>query len=203
MDEKMREFWRRKFETLGVMCHGHFRLHSGLHSDAYINKNALYTSPTDLMDFCWDAVSLLLDIPFDVIAGPESGGAKLAMFLSASISNFFINKDANYDWPCVYAEKSDGSMIFRRNQKALIRGKRVLIVDDVLVTGDSIAKTINAVREAGGTPVHIFVIWDRSADNFQPPDVNIISFDKLSLGVWEEAVCYLCEMGESLDKEFV
>ncbi len=43
---------------------------------------------------------------------------------------------------------------------ALERGARVLVVDDVLATGGTVAATADLVRRLGGTPVHVAVVLE-------------------------------------------
>jgi orotate phosphoribosyltransferase len=48
---------------------------------------------------------------------------------------------------------------------ASVEGKKVLIVDDVLSTGSTAEEAAKDVREAGGTPVLVVVIVNKSSLN--------------------------------------
>ena len=191
--------WADKFAELGIIEEGHFELHSGLHSDKYINKDALYARQGVLWAFSLDIVmNYLSPDVIDVVVGPESGGAKFA-----SMIEMIMDGLADKTIPCAYAEQSgDGGYIFKRKQGAMLSGKRVLIVDDVLTTGDTLRKVVELVKSYGGIPHSIYVIWDRSELH---PDINvpIDAFQKEALPLWEPNDCPLCKRGEPLNTEFV
>jgi len=46
-----------------------------------------------------------------------------------------------------------------------IEGKKVVIVDDVVSTGDTIRGAIGDIQEAGGTPVLVVVVVNKTADD--------------------------------------
>lgn len=193
------EDWPEKFAELGIIETGHFRLHSGLHSDRYINKDALYARQMVLWEFAYEIVTNYLSIDvIDVVVGPESGGAKFA-----SMIEMIMDGLADKTIPCAYAEQSgDGGYIFKRKQGALLSGQRVLIVDDVLTTGDTLRKVVELVKSYGGIPQSIYVIWDRS-ENRPDIDVHIEAFQKIVFPLWEPGECPLCEEGVPLSEEFV
>jgi len=52
-------------------------------------------------------------------------------------------------------------MIFRGSYADVVRRKHVLVVDDILTTGGSIKRTINAVKKNKGKVVGMVCIWNR------------------------------------------
>ncbi len=62
------------------------------------------------------------------------------------------------------AEKGKKGGSFSSNY-ASVKGKSVVIVDDVLSTGGTVKETINDVRKAGGSPVLVVVIVNKSSRN--------------------------------------
>ena len=77
-------------------------------------------------------------------------------------------------------------------------GERALVVDDVLTTGGSIRETLEAVRKAGGEPVGVAVMVDRS--NGQADfGVPLYSATEVEMQSWEPAECPLCRAGTPLE----
>ena len=191
--------WPAKFEELGIIETGHFELHSGLHSDKYINKDALYARPMVLWEFAFDIVINYLSTDvIDVVVGPESGGAKFAVMIG-----MLMDGTTDKTILCAYAEQSaDGGYVFKRKRGVMLSGKRVLIVDDVLTTGDTLRKVVELVKSYGGIPHSIYVIWDRSEEH---PDIEvpIMAFQKEAFPLWKPSECPLCEEGVPLSEEFV
>lgn len=194
--------WDLSFRALGVMRQGHFKLHSGLHSDGYIDKDALYAHSKVLWELA-DAISRDLVTPdtIDVIVGPESGGSKFAMMLG-----LFLEPQDGREIPCAYPRKSDKDKweyIFERGQGETLRGKRVLIVDDVLTTGDTLLRVKAAIEKCGGIPQSFLVIWDRRKDKQAPLSIPFVAFKKVEMSLWEPSECSLCQEGVPLSEEFV
>lgn len=78
-----------------------------------------------------------------------------------------------------------------------IKGKRVLLVDDVLTTGRSIIETLDAIRQKGGDVAGVAVLIDRSAEDvsFAPYSVY-----KKEVENFDPRKCPLCKTGIPLQK---
>jgi orotate phosphoribosyltransferase len=150
---------------------GNFKLASGKESSYYVNsKKAIFNG---------EAVWLLAEVLYDMtqnlniqaVGGLEVGAIPIASALSLryfasgrAVEGFFVRKQA----------KTHGSQ--ERVEGILNRGDRVLIVEDVVTTGDSVLQAIQEVEKAGGTVVAVSCIVDRlegggaklAKYNFQP-----------------------------------
>ena len=73
----------------------------------------------------------------------------------------------------------------------------MLIVDDVLTSGGSVRETIDAVRNAGGEPVGVTVMVDRSGGSI---DFSLPFFasTEVAMATYEPAQCPLCRDGVAL-----
>jgi len=62
------------------------------------------------------------------------------------------------NWSCI-------ALRLRKERRGAVKGKSVVIVDDVLSTGGTVKETINDVRKAGGSPLLVVVIVNKSSRN--------------------------------------
>ncbi len=135
---------------------GRFKLASGKESTYYVNsKKALFNG---------EAVALLADVLYDLtrdlnvqaVGGLEVGAIPIAAAVALRyhqagrpMEGFFVRKQA----------KSHGSQ--ERVEGVLNRGDRVLVVEDVVTSGESVLQAIGEVEKAGGQVVAVSCIVDR------------------------------------------
>ena len=131
------------FAKAGALLSGHFVLSSGLHSENYINKNALYTG-YEIHLLCKELVGKLSASVLEateVVLGPATGGIVLSR-LAAD----YITKRTRKRPLSVYADiLPNGNYVIRRGYDKLVAKKRVLVVDDILTTGGSVKKVLEAL----------------------------------------------------------
>lgn len=170
-------------ERRGALLRGHFLLTSGLHSDAYFEKFRVLESP----DLTRKLLSLIADdvrkLNPEIIAGPTTGGILVAFALAEILG-----------LSAAYAElPPDGSKgrVFRRDFP--LRGRRVLVVDDVMTTGGSLVDTMEAVKKEGGQVVGIGLLVDRSGG--KDLGVPVLPALRLEMTAWRPEECPLCQKG--------
>ena len=114
------------------------------------------------------------------VAGPTTGGVLLAYELARQLGvrGIFCERDEG------------GGRSFQRDFH-LEPGERVLVVDDVLTSGLSLNDTVEAVRKAGGEPVGVTAVIDRSGGkvDFGLPFFAATEFELQS---YDPADCPLC-----------
>jgi orotate phosphoribosyltransferase len=122
-----------------------------------------------------------------VVAGPTTGGIILSFEVARQLSVRGI-----------FAEKADGGRRFLRGFR-IEPGERTLVVDDVLTTGGSIRDVLEAVRQAGGQPVGVAVLADRTAGatDFGLP---FFACTVLKIESYAPSQCPLCQEGLPLTK---
>jgi orotate phosphoribosyltransferase len=82
--------------------------------------------------------------------------------------------------------------IVKRGYEKTVKGKRVLVVDDITTTGDSIKKTIDALKAAGAIVVGVICIWNRGGVK----DVGAPVLESLvqkNIPAFDEVGCPLCK----------
>ena len=174
-------------EETGALLEGHFRLASGLHSDRYLEKFNLLQWPGRTAEACRPLAEAARPLAPSAVVGPTTGGAILAYEIARQLGLRGIIAERNEDGP---------GRAIRRGFR-LERGEPVLVADDVLTSGGSVRDTIEAVREAGGEPVAVAVLADRSGGRarFGVPLYAAIALD---LAAYEPASCPLCADGAAL-----
>ena len=148
-------------ETDALRHEGHFLLKSGRHAEDYINKALPEAYPTLIAEICNMMARDFADRDIDVVVGPATGGIILATHVAAALTRMTGREVLG-----VYSEQQivDGEErgVLKRDYDQLVSGKRALVIDDIVTTGGSLAKTAGAVEDAGGEVIGASVIWNRS-----------------------------------------
>jgi orotate phosphoribosyltransferase len=142
--------------TARAVAFGDFTLASGQKSRYYINSKKVL--------FHGEAIALLgellyeatRDLDIHAIGGLEIGAIPMATAAvlryrqaGKTLEGFFVRKQV----------KGHGSQ--ERIEGLVNRGDRVVVVDDVLTTGESVVQAVEAVEERGGTVARVVCIVDR------------------------------------------
>ncbi len=138
------------FEAAGGLLRGHFVLTSGAHSSGYVQSSHILGRPEFTEPIAADLAQRFRDEGVTCVVGPALGGAILAYAVGRLLGV-----------RVVYAERLQGILGFARGYP-ITPGDRVLITEDVLITGRTIEETIEIVRLAGATVAGVGVILDRS-----------------------------------------
>jgi len=172
--------------SAGAFLEGHFQLSSGRHSDRYLEKFNLLQWPQYTELVCRKMADAGRPLEPQTVAGPTTGGVLLAYEVGRQLGTRGI-----------FCERDEaGGRSFQRDFH-LDPGERVLVVDDVLTSGGSVRDTIDAVRAAGGEPVGVCVMVDRSGGkvDFALPFFAATEVDMSTYGPDD---CPLCRAGVPL-----
>lgn len=177
--------------TSAIITDTHVVYTSGKHGSVYINKDAIYPH-TELVSMIGEMFAeKAKNIEVDVVAAPALGGIVLSQWTA-----YHLSKIKGKEVLSVYTEKtSDNNQIFTRGYDALIRGKNILIIEDLTNTGGSVRKVIASVLGTQGKIAGVGVMINR-----RPDDVNekTLGFPFFSLGIleaeaWPEEECIFCK----------
>jgi orotate phosphoribosyltransferase len=162
----------RQKEILGIftrtraLLEGHFVLRSGLHSGHYFQCAQV----CQRMDAVERLAELLVEkvraqgLSFETVLAPAMGGLVIGQEVARQAKARFI-----------FAEKGNNVLVLRRGF-TLRPGEPVLVVEDVVTRGGRVVECLNIIRQAGGTPVGIAMLVDRSAGSarFDVPAVSLL-----------------------------
>jgi orotate phosphoribosyltransferase len=168
-----------------AILHGHFQLTSGRHSDTYVQCARVLEDPALTTRLARAIVAALpADAGVDLVAAPAVGGIIIGFAVAQALGVRFI-----------FSERERGAMRFRRAFD-VPAGARVLVVEDVVTTGGSVADVVGLVREAGGVPVTVASLIDRGGP--KSFDVPLHPLLRLEVESWEADSCALCADGVEL-----
>ena len=173
-------------EARAIITGSHVVYTSGKHGSAYVNKDAVYPHTARVAELCRYLADAAAPTRPDVVCGPAMGGIILAQWTGHHLGV-----------PAVYAEKaSDAGMALRRGYDALVAGKRVLVVEDILNTGGSVKDAVAAVRVAGGEVVAVAALVNRGGVTAADVGVpRLVALLDVALDAWDAAACPLCRDG--------
>ena len=139
---------------------GEITLASGRKSDFYFNLKPTMLDPEGAALLAELTFEALKDDKLDYVGGLEMGAvplagaiAQLSWLKKAPIGAFFVRKKP----------KEHGARLAVEGlaKGESLRGKRVVIVEDVTTTGGSAIKAVEAVRDAGAEIALVFTMVDR------------------------------------------
>ena len=143
---------RQAFEAAGAFLRGHFVYTSGRHGADYLEKFRILEDPKATSALAAMIAEEFRRLTPELVAGPTTGGIILAYEVARQLG---VN--------AVYVERGEsGGRVLRRGFE-IPPGTRVLVVDDVVTTGGSVAETEACVTDAGGVVIGIGVLADRTA----------------------------------------
>ena len=146
-----------------LMLNGHFDFGNGYHGTLYLNPHQLFRYPSTIWRFAQDLLDILpasvLDVT-EVVAGPVTGGALLGHTMAGLLdSRREITRPPTLFAP--FSVDQDCGQTLSRFYQQQVRGRKVLLVDDVRNTGQTFARCAALVRASGGEVIATAEIYDR------------------------------------------
>lgn len=175
--------------TGALLKDSHIVYTSGRHGSDYVDKDAVYPHSGDVSHLCLAMAEKFVRAEVAVVIAPAVGGVILSQWVAHHLSELTRREIA-----AVYAEKAEGGFVIRRGYNRFIRGERTLVVEDVLTTGGSVKRVVEAVRSVGGKVVGVAALCNRGgvtkADLGDVPHLEALV--NLRLDSWEASACPLC-----------
>ena len=178
------------FERSGALLDGHFLLKSGRHAGRYLEKFLVLQHPAIGVELCRRFAELLAPATPTLVVGPTTGGVLLSFETARQLGGTVR---------AAFAEPLPAGGRGLRRGWRVSPEERVVLVDDILTTGASLAETVDAVRSAGADPIAAAVIVDRSVTRFDP-GFEVHALGRLEIPSWAADACDLCAAGIPLRK---
>jgi orotate phosphoribosyltransferase len=156
-----------RLEENGLIRHGHFAFRSGRHSAVLVDRDRLIADP-DLASKMGYALAKAFFIDhIDTVAAPSIWGAGLAQFVG-----YFLDPKAKV----VYATPHpNGQRTIAANLRDVVAGQRVLLVDNIIISGQTIRHLASSIEQLGGTVIGIGTLWDSAEEQNGYPVVSLLN----------------------------
>lgn len=179
------------FNETGALLEGHFQLTSSLHSAQYFQCAKVLQYPSYAEKLCRVLASHFAENSIDAVVAPALGGIVVGQEVGRQLGV-----------RTMFTERKEGMMQLRRGFE-IKSGERILVCEDVVTTGGSVAEVIDIVKRLGGKVVGIGYIVDRSGGKVKfDVDAGVQQVSTLSLEVvtYAPESCPLCASGVAIMK---
>lgn len=183
-----------------VLMDDHFVYTSGKHGSVYINKDTLYTHPRETAKVGRMFAEKFKNKRIEVVVAPAIGGTILSQWTA-----YWLSRLTKRDVRSCYTEKDKGTLagvsesahVFRRGYDQVVKGKRVLVLEDLTTTGVSVKKTVDTVRATGGNAVAVCVMVNRDPNGVNSRSIGapFSALGILKAEAHDERECPLCNRG--------
>lgn len=217
------------FEKIKAMvADSHLVYAEGDHGTGYVNKDAVYPHTAAISKIAFAIATEFKDSGIEVVAGPAIGGTIMASWVAHHLSVL-----TGREVLAVYAERDEVSvlkakvettyafgslmpgdelvirrhkLIFKRGHGPIVKGKRVLAVEDILNTGGTAWMLVEALRLAEAEVVALAAMCNRGG--VKPKDVGdpprIYAYVEVTMERWSEQECAIhgpCSRGVPINTE--
>lgn len=184
-------------KTGAIITNDHFVYTSGKHGSVYIRKDKLYPYTKLTSQVCKMIAEQVAKWDIQVVVGPSVGGIILSQWVAYHLSQITkkevlsVFTEKNYDDKQIY----DRPQMFKRGYEQLVKNKKVLVVEDLTTTGNSVKKVVQEVKKAKGKVVGAMVLLNRNpkgiTSKFMGAPFHSLSIFKAE--AWEAKDCQLCK----------
>ena len=185
----------RRFE---VVMEGHFDYGNGYHGRLYLNPHQLLRYPSTIWRVAQDLIDVLpagVTDAVTVVAGPATGGALLAHTIAGLLDGRRPLTREPYSFAPLHQREPGGAPALSPFYAGVVKGAKVLLVDDVRNTGQTFAHCAGLITAAGGTVVATAQIVDRAEALVTLPVPNVSLVEYPAPDNHPAAACPMCAQG--------
>jgi orotate phosphoribosyltransferase len=215
----------------GALKEGHFVLNSRRHARHYVAKDELGKRPWFDQFLAREMAGLVFKACNSTVTrlvAPAVGGVGLVKLVSLELrslygiealalyaeenkvpfeldGNSFIKVNGDYVKvsPAMSLFYTDRSLVLKRGFDKDVVGQNVIVIDDILTTGDSVKRTVDAVKRSKGTIVAGVVLWNRGQVLAEEADVPLLfSAITHNLESFDPDDCPLCKAGVPVNTDY-
>lgn len=167
----------------------HFVYKKKTHGPHYINPDAFCPDVLFLNEVCEEIADHFKADDIDVVVCAATGGIPVGFLVGLALA-----REVGRKVKVVWADKDGDNFVFERvGFKEIIKGKRILFVEDLLNSGDTTLKVLSLVREAGGEVVAAAAICNRGGATEETLGVpRFVPLSSVNFEAFEPDACPLC-----------
>ena len=139
----------------GLLKEGHFAYRSGQHSHWLIDRDQLLTEPEFASHLGYAIAKRFFTDKIDTVATPSIWGAGVAQWIA-----YILEPRARI----VHATLIDGEPTVAPILEGLVRDKRLLLCDNLIMSGVTMTKFTRVIDGLGGRIVGVATIWNSQGD---------------------------------------
>jgi len=170
-----------------LLREGHFAYRSGRHSAAWLDRDRLLADPAAASRMGYALAKSFFTSKIDTVAAPSIWGAGLAQWVA-----YFLEPRAKV----VYSTPMpDGSRRIADNLHDLIAGQRLLLIDNLMLSGETIQQLDDDITALGGEVIGIGCLWAGGDEYLHSRDVFGLLNSRYPAYLGEK--CPICEGGHA------
>jgi len=173
-----------------LLREGHFVYRSGRHSAVRLDRDRLLADPGVASRMGYALAKHFFTAKVTTIAAPSIWGAGLAQWVA-----YFLDPRAKV----VYATPRDGQVTIAENLAGLIQGERVVLIDNLVISGETLARFDTEVAQLGGEVIGMGTLWN-SGDPMIA-DHEVIGLLNSSYPAYLAADCPFCQNGDTAPEQ--
>lgn len=168
-----------------LLKEGHWSFQHGGHSRGLIDRDHLLSDPVTASHLAYAIAKEFFTNHIETVATPSIWGAGLALLVGG-----FLDPKAKI----AYATPSDAGPILAPQIEDLVRGKRILIVDNIIIrSGETLARFMKLIDDLDGEIIGVATLWNLGDDEIDGHRVfGLLNSD---YEVHDDGSCPICLTG--------
>jgi adenine/guanine phosphoribosyltransferase-like PRPP-binding protein len=169
-----------------LLKEGHWSFQYGGHSRCLIDRDHLLSDPVAASHMAYALAKHFFTDHIETVATPSIWGAGLALLVGG-----FLDPKAKI----AYATPSEHGPTLASQIEDLVRGKRVLLVDNIIRSGETMTHFGELVERLGGEVIGIATVW-----NLAGPEIAghaVFGLLNSDYEVYRDGDCPLCIAGST------
>lgn len=168
----------------GLLRDGHFAFRSGRHAQWLLDRDRLLADPEFASHLGYVLAKHYFVDKIDTVASPSIWGAGLAQWIA-----YFLEPHAKV----ISATPVDGELTIAPALEGHVRGRRVLLVDNIVITGTTLGRFSDRLEAMDATIVGVGTLWNSADDHVHGHLVHGV-LDSMN-PAYAPGECPLCAVG--------